>query len=157
MTPYDGTGFERVWKDSVPQLWATTKSHWTRCIRLRWQIRHGCFTGWTERFDDYCDYCIQTLYYSNEWMRKPRFEFLHVITGICGVTFTSCHNVTRSPVAYLVTHIGRHLPMPTLKNGIMRACIPPPKPGRYEGVACVDYKGLYPSIILSHNLSWKPK
>jgi DNA polymerase I len=116
------------------------------------------FTGWRERFDDYCDYCMQdTLLLKRMDEENHVLNFFLSLQRICGVTFTSCHNVTRFARGLLSRRT--HWKAPTRpdveKQEYEGAYIPPPKPGRYEGVACVDYKGLYPSLILSHNLSWE--
>ena len=160
--PYDsGTGFERVWKDSgKPQLASRKLDHITGPDVLNYggKFDMDVFTGWRERFDDYCDYCMQdTLLLKRMDEENHVLNFFLSLQRICGVTFTSCHNVTRFARGLLSRRT--HWKAPTRpdveKQDYEGAYIPPPKPGRYEGVACVDYKGLYPSLILSHSLSWE--
>lgn len=160
--PYDsGTGFERVWKDSgKPQLASRKLDYITGEDVLNYggKFDMDVFTGWRERFDEYCDYCMQdTLLLKRMDEENHVLNFFLSLQRICGVTFSSCHNVTRFARGLLSRRT--HWKAPTNANVEKQdyegAYIPPPKPGRYEGVACVDYKGLYPSLILSHNLSWE--
>ena len=160
--PYDsGTGFERVWKDSgKPQLASRKLNHITGPDVLNYggKFDMDVFTGWRERFDDYCDYCMQdTLLLKRMDEENHVLNFFLSLQRICGVTFISCHYVTRFARGLLSRRT--HWKAPTRpdveKRDFEGAFIPPPKPGRYENVAVVDYKGLYPSLILSHSLSWE--
>lgn len=154
-----GTGFERVWRDSgKPQLASRKLDFIAKELGMGGKFDMDVFTGWYERFDDYCDYCMQdTLLLKRIDEENHVLDFFFSLQRITGVSFESCHNVTRFARGLL----GRrtHWKAPTRsdseKMDYEGAFIPPPIPGRYEGVACVDYKGLYPSLILSHNLSWE--
>ena len=154
-----GSGFERVWKDSGrPQLASRKLDFIAQTLGYGGKFDMDVFTGWTERFDEYCDYCMQdTLLLKRIDEENHVLDFFFSLQRICGVSFQSCHNVTRFARGLL----GRRTEWkaPTRPDAEKRdyegAFIPPPKPGRYAGVACVDYKGLYPSIILSHSLSWE--
>jgi hypothetical protein len=54
------------------------------------------FTGWTERFDDYVDYCMQdTILLKKIDEENHVLNFFMSLQRICGVSFPSCHNVTR--------------------------------------------------------------
>ena len=158
--PYtSGTGFERVWKDSgKPQLPGLKLDDIAKELGYGGKFDMDVFTGWYERFDDYCDYCMQdTVLVKRIDEENHVLDFFFSLQRICGVAFESCHNVTRFARGLLSRRT--HWKAPTRPNTekleYEGAFIPPPIPGRYEGVACVDYKGLYPSIILSHNLSWE--
>jgi len=154
-----GSGFERVWKDSgQPQLKNLKLQTITETLGYGGKFEMDVYTGWTERFDDYVDYCMQdTVLLKKVDEENHVLNFFFSLQRLCGVKFSSCHNVTRFARGLL----GRrtHWKAPTKTKQAKReyegAFIPPPTPGRYEGVACVDYKGLYPSLILSHNLSWE--
>ena len=154
-----GSGFERVWKDSgQPQLKNLKLDTIASTLGYGGKFDMDVFTGWTERFDDYVDYCMQdTILLKKIDEDNHVLNFFMSLQRICGVSFPSCHNVTRFARGLLSRRT--HWKAPTRsrqqKQEYEGAFIPPPKPGRYEGVACVDYKGLYPSIILSHNLSWE--
>ena len=55
-----GSGFERVWKDSGnPQLKNRKLDTIAKACKLGGKFDMDVFTGWYERFDDYCDYCMQ--------------------------------------------------------------------------------------------------
>ena len=154
-----GSGFERVWKDSgKPQLKNLKLDTIAKACKLGGKFDMDVFTGWTERFDDYVDYCMQdTVLLKRIDEENHVLNFFLSLQRLCGVRFASCHNVTRFARGLLSRRT--HWKAPT-KSGQEKqeyegAFIPPPRPGRYEGVATVDYKGLYPSLILSHNLSWE--
>ena len=154
-----GSGFERVWKDSgKPQLKNLKLDTIASTLGYGGKFDMDVFTGWTERFDDYVDYCMQdTILLKKIDEENHVLNFFMSLQRICGVSFPSCHNVTRFARGLLSRRTHWKAPSRSRqeKQEYEGAFIPPPKPGRYEGVACVDYKGLYPSIILSHNLSWE--
>jgi len=154
-----GSGFERVWKDSgKPQLKNLKLDTLAEACGLGGKFDMDVFTGWTERFDDYVDYCMQdTVLLKRIDEDNHVLDFFFSLQRLCGVTFPSCHNVTRFARGLLSRRTDWKAPTRSQqeKQEYEGAFIPPPRPGRYEGVACVDYKGLYPSIILSHNLSWE--
>ena len=154
-----GTGFERVWKDSgQPQLKNLKLNTIAETLGYGGKFEMDVFTGWYERFDDFVHYCMQDVL-----LLKKIDENNHVLNfylslqRITGVSFPSCHNVTRFARGLLSRRSEWKAPTKSQqsKSEYEGAFIPPPKPGRYQGVACVDYKGLYPSLILSHNLSWE--
>ncbi len=154
-----GSGFERVWKDSgKPQLKNLKLDTIAQACNLGGKFDMDVFTGWTERFDDYVDYCMQdTLLLKKIDEGNHVVNFFLSLQQLCGVSFRSCHNVTRFARGLLQRRTDWKAPTRSTqeKQEYEGAFIPPPRPGRYEGVACVDYKGLYPSLILSHNLSWE--
>ena len=154
-----GSGFERVWKDSGnPQLKNLKLQTIAEACNLGGKFEMDVFTGWTERFDDYVDYCMQdTLLLKKIDENNHVLNFFLSLQRLCGVRFSSCHNVTRFARGLLQRRTEWKAPTKTdqEKQEYEGAFIPPPKPGRYKGVGCVDYKGLYPSLILSHNLSWE--
>ena len=157
---YDsGSGFERVWKDSgQPQLKNLKLDTIAKACKLGGKFEMDVHTGWTKRFDDYVDYCMQdTVLLKKIDENNHVLNFFMSLQRLCGVAFASSHNVTRFARGLLSRRT--HWKAPSKSNQVKQeyegAFIPPPTPGRYEGVACVDYKGLYPSIILSHCLSWE--
>jgi len=154
-----GTGFERVWRDSgKPQLGSRKLDFIAKELGYSGKFDMDVYTGWYERFDDYCDYCMQdTLLVKKMDEENHIVDFFLSLQQITGVSFSSCHNVTRFARGLLSRRTNWKAPTRTQadKMEYKGAFIPPPVPGRYEGVACVDYKGLYPSLILSHNLSWE--
>lgn len=156
-----GTGFERVWKDSgQPQLKNLKLNTIAETLGYGGKFEMDVFTGWYNRFDDYVAYCMQDVLLLKKIDEENHvLNFYLSLQRITGVSFTSCHNVTRFSRGLLSRRT--HWKAPTRsqqeKKEYEGAFIPPPIPGRYEGVACVDYKGLYPSIILSHNLSWETR
>lgn len=154
-----GTGFERVWRDSGnPQLGSRKLDFIAKELGYGGKFDMDVFTGWYERFDDYCDYCMQdTLLLKRIDEENHIIDFFLSLQRITGVSFGSCHNVSKFARGLLSRRTEWKAPTWTKaeKAEFEGAFIPPPTPGRYEGVACVDYKGLYPSLILSHNLSWE--
>jgi len=156
-----GSGFERVWKDSGhPQLKNRKLDTIAQTLGYGGKFDMDVFTGWTERFDDYVDYCMQdTLLLKKIDEDNHVLNFFLSLQRICGVSFRSCHNVTRFSRGLLSrrTHWKAPTDSTQIKRDFKGAFIPPPTPGRYQDVACVDYKGLYPSLILSHNLSWETR
>lgn len=154
-----GTGFERVWRDSGnPQLGSRKLDFIAKELGYGGKFDMDVFTGWYERFDDYCDYCMQdTLLLKRIDEENHILDFFFSLQRITGVAFESCHNVTRFARGLLGRRSHWKAPSRTdsEKMEYEGAFIPPPKTGRYKGVACVDYKGLYPSLVLSHNLSWE--
>jgi DNA polymerase I len=154
-----GTGFERVWKDSgKPQLASLKLNDIAIELKYGGKFDMDVHTGWYERFDEYCDYCMQdTILVKRIDEENHVLDFFFSLQRICGVMFESCHNVTRFARGLLSRRTDwKVLTRPNVtKEEYEGALVPPPNLGRYEGVACLDYKGLYPSIILSHNLSWE--
>jgi len=154
-----GTGFERVWKDSGrPQLANLKLATIAEELGYANKFDMDVFTGWYERFDEYVDYCMQDVLLLKRIDEDNHIlNFYLALQRFCGVMFESCHNVTRFARGLLSRRTDNKAPTSSgaEKVDYEGAFIPPPKPGRYEGVACVDYKGLYPSIILSDNLSWE--
>lgn len=154
-----GSGFERVWRDSgKPQLKNLKLDTIARMCGYGGKLDMDVHTGWTERFDEYVDYCmVDTLLLKQIDEENHVVNFFLSLQTVCGVSFRSCHNVTRFARGLIQRRTHWKAPTKSLqeKEEYEGAFIPPPKPGRYEGVACVDYKGLYPSLILSHNLSWE--
>jgi DNA polymerase I len=154
-----GSGFERVWKDSgQPQLKNLKLDTIAKACGYSGKLDMDVHTGWTERFDEYVDYCmVDTFLLKHIDEDKHVLNFFLSLQEFCGVSFRSCHNVTRFARGLIQRRTHWKAPSKSMqeKQEYEGAFIPPPKPGRYEGVACVDYKGLYPSLILSHNLSWE--
>ena len=156
-----GMGFERVWKDSgKPQLASRKLDHITgeHVLDYGGKLDMDVFTGWYQRFDEFVDYCmrdVELLKMVDE--RNHVLAFFMALQRVCHVSFPSCNAVTRFGRGLISRRTDLKPPTesPFTKEEFSGGHIPKPTPGRYENVACVDYKGLYPSLILSHNLSWE--
>jgi DNA polymerase elongation subunit (family B) len=117
-----GTGFERVWKDSGnPQL-ASRKLDYIcgpEVLDYGGKFDMDVFTGWYERFDDYCEYCMQdTLLLKRMDEENHILNFFFSLQQITGVSFPSCHNVTRFARGLLSRRTGKHrlVATPNKKN-----------------------------------------
>lgn len=158
-----GTGFERVWKDSgKPQLASRKLDFITGPDLLDYggKLEMSVFTGWYERFDEFVDYCMRDVALLKRMDEDNHIlAFFFALQRVCGVAFDSTHNVTR----FARGLIGRRTDTKAPTNIDIEpedypgGHIPAPTPGRYQNVAVVDYKQLYPSIIQSHNLSWESR
>jgi len=161
-----GSGFERVWMDSgrgqlpnrkldtiAKELGFEGKHDVDASDWSIWEGTHPDISFW-----DYVDYCVQdTILLRDIDKRLHALDFFLALQRLCGVMFESTHNVTKFARGLLSRRTEWKAPTrdKSERPPLQGAFIPPPEPGRYEGVAVVDYKGLYPSIILSHNLSWE--
>jgi len=161
-----GGGFERVWMDSgkgqlpnrklntiAQELGIGEKHDVDASDWSIWEGGHPTISFW-----DYVDYCVQDtrlLRLIDE--RLHALDFFLSLQRLCGVCFESSHRVTHFARGLLSrrTHYKAPSRSKDERPKLEGAFIPPPAPGRYEDVACLDFKGLYPSIILSHNLSWE--
>lgn len=162
----DGGGFERVWKDSGKGKFPNRKLN-TIAQELGIGAKHDVdASDWTIwegthpdiSFDDYVDYCVQDVMLLRDIdERLHALDFFLAMQRFCGVCFESTHRVTHFARGLLSRRTDRKAPsrMDENRPKLKGAHIPPPAPGRYEGVAALDFKGLYPSIILSYNLSWE--
>tara|TARA_R100000008_G_scaffold18473_1_gene9320 strand:+ start:10111 stop:12510 length:2400 start_codon:yes stop_codon:yes gene_type:complete len=160
-----GSGFERVWMDSgrgqLPNRKLNTIAQ-ELGIGAKHDVNAADWTIWEGgnpdvSFWDYVDYCVQdTILLRDIDKRLHALDFFLALQRLCGVCFESTHNVTK----FFRGLIGRRTEWKARTRrkdswSVKGAYIPPPDPGRYEGVGVVDYKGLYPSIILGNNLSYE--
>ena len=83
-----GSGFERVWRDSGrPQLASRKLNSIAEELGYCGKLDMDVFTGWRERFDDYCDYCMQdTLLVKRIDEENHVLDFFMSLQRICGVT-----------------------------------------------------------------------
>ena len=156
-----GSGFETLWQKSgrgqVPnRKLATFAELLDLGSKLTDEIEGmTVHNGWREYYDDFVDYCLRdTTLLADISERLNAIEFFVAMQQLCGVQWSSTHNVSR----YIRGLISRRtdLKAPSAKyvqrEHMQAAHIPDPVVGRHEGVACVDYASLYPNIIRSDNL-----
>ncbi len=161
-----GGGFERVWMDSGKGQLPNRKLN-TIATELGLGSKHDVdaadWTIWegtheTVSFKDYVDYCVQDVLLLRDIdKRLHATDFFLALQKFCGTTFSSTHRVTKFFRGLLGRRTKWKAPTRDKKEhpALKGAYIPPPSPGRYDGVGVFDYKGLYPSIVKSHNLSWE--
>lgn len=113
------------------------------------------FTWWIENFDEFVDYCVRDTTLLRRCSEKLNaIPFFIAMQKAHGVQFKSTHNVTN----YLRGQFARRTPLkaPTLFNRqrdtLTAATVAETKPGRWEGVALLDFASMYPRIILDANL-----
>ena len=112
-------------------------------------------TWWVENFDEFVDYCVRDTTLLRRCTEKvSAIPFFTTMQKFCGVRFQSTHNVSN----YIRGLIGRRTDLkgPSLFNRkreeMTAAYVPSPKPGRWPGVACIDFAAMYPQIIVDANL-----
>ena len=112
-------------------------------------------TWWVENFDEFVDYCVRDTTLLRRCTEKvSAIPFFTTMQKFCGVRFQSTHNVSN----YIRGLIGRRTELkgPSLFNRkreeMTAAYVPSPKPGRWPGVACIDFAAMYPQIIVDANL-----
>ena len=112
-------------------------------------------TWWVENFDEFVDYCVRDTTLLRRCTEKvSAIPFFTTMQKFCGVRFQSTHNVSN----YIRGLIGRRTDLkgPSLFNRkreeMTAAYVPSPKPGRWPGVACIDFAAMYPRIIVDANL-----
>jgi DNA polymerase elongation subunit (family B) len=113
------------------------------------------FTWWIENFDEFVDYCMR-----DTTLLRRASERINVIPyhlamqKHCGVPFKSTCNVSR----YLRGLISRATDLKALttmnsrRDEYQAATVPDTVAGRHEGVACIDFKSMYPTIFVDANL-----
>tara|TARA_Y100000004_G_scaffold185241_1_gene235161 strand:- start:2758 stop:5118 length:2361 start_codon:yes stop_codon:yes gene_type:complete len=113
------------------------------------------FTWWTDNFNEFVDYCVRDTTLLRRCSEKLNaIPFFIAMQKAHGVRFQSTHNVTN----YLRGQFARRTPLkaPTLFNRqrdtLTAATVAETKPGRWEGVALIDFASMYPRIILDANL-----
>ena len=160
-----GSGFERVWMDSgkgkLPNRKLDTIAK-ELGMEGKFDVNAADWTIWEGThpevsFDDYVDYCVQDV----RLLRRID-EQLHALDlylalqKFCGVCFSSTHNVSNFARGLLSRRVPYKAPtrIQMERHELKGAHIPDPVPGRYDNVACVDYKGLYMSIVDGLNLDY---
>ncbi len=161
-----GSGFEAIWQKSGRGQMSSRKLNWVAgALDLGEKLTNRIegmtvFNGWEEYFDEFVDYClVDTTLLRDIDEKLHAIEFHLAMQQLCGVTFPSTCRVTR----YFRGLIGRRTSYKApssravSREELEAAFIPLPKPGRHEGVGLFDYASLYPSVIVSDNLSWETK
>ena len=161
-----GSGFESIWQKSGRGQMSSRKLNWVANeLDLGEKLTNRIegmtvFNGWEEYFDEFVDYClVDTTLLRDIDNKLHAIEFHLAMQQLCGVTFPSTNKVTR----YFRGLIGRRTTYKApssravSREELEAAFIPLPKSGRHEGVGLFDYASLYPSVIVSDNLSWETK
>ena len=160
-----GTGFERVWKDSgggqLPSLKLNDiaetlglGSKLTEDIEGM-DVHHGWYEDWGE-FVDYCLLDTHLLRGIDE--AKNVTDFYIQMVRLCGVTLPSACNVTNFARGLLSRRTDKKAPTRAKgDSGALRGAEVGLNlvTGLHQGVGVIDYKGLYPSLILGNNLSYE--
>lgn len=112
-------------------------------------------TWWTENFDEFVDYCVRDTTLLRKCTEKlSAIPFFTTMQKVCGVQFSSTHNVTnyiRGMFARRTTLKGRTI-FNRQREDYSAATVADTKPGRHEGVACIDFLAMYPIIIKDSNV-----
>jgi DNA polymerase elongation subunit (family B) len=161
-----GTGFERVWKDSgggqLPNRKLNTIAETLGLgSKLTEEIEGmDVHNGWYEYWSEFVDYCLlDTVLLKGIDETRNVTDFFVEMVRLCGVSIQSATNVTN----FMRGLVSRrtHLKAPSRyraeKVELEGAEFITKEPGLYEGVAIIDYKGLYPSLITGHNLCYTTK
>ena len=161
-----GTGFERVWKDSGGgQLPSLKLNDIAETVGLGSKLTEDIegmdvFNGWYEYWDDFVDYCLlDTHLLRGIDEARNVTDFYVEMVRLCGVSLPSACNVTNFARGLLSRRTDKKAPsrykageIDKLKGAeVGLNCVT----GLHEGVGVIDYKGLYPSIILGSNLSYE--
>ena len=156
-----GTGIERGWMDSGNgQLPSRKLNDIGLLFGLGEKDDVDLSNDWQENYERLTDYCFQDVKLMkacDEYVRCSDF-FINMVR-FCGVTLSSTYNVgnfarglvcRRTDLKFPTRHASRRRERGDLKG----ATVMEPTPGLHEGVLVVDFKGLYPSIMLGNNLCW---
>tara|TARA_R100001015_G_scaffold12829_3_gene5547 strand:+ start:20025 stop:22340 length:2316 start_codon:yes stop_codon:yes gene_type:complete len=161
-----GTGFERVWKDSGGgQLPSLKLNDIAETVGLGSKLTEeiegmDVFNGWYEHWDDFVDYCLlDTHLLRGIDEARNVTDFYVQMVRLCGVSLPSACNVTNFARGLLSRRTEKKAPSRYKAGDIEKLkgaevglnCVT----GLHEGVGVIDYKGLYPSIILGGNLSYE--
>ena len=161
-----GTGFERVWKDSGGGQLPNRKLNTIAEIlglgsKLTEEIEGmDVHNGWRKYWSEFVDYCLlDTVLLRGIDESQNVTDFYSEMVRLCGVSIQSACNVTNFSRGLLSRRT--HLKAPSRYNAekvdLQGAEFIMKEPGLYEGVAILDYKGLYPSLITGHNLCYTTK
>jgi len=163
-----GTGFERVWKDSGGgQLPSLKLNDIAETVGLGSKLTEeiegmDVHNGWYEYWDDFVDYCLlDTHLLRGIDEARNVTDFYIQMVRLCGVTLPSACNVTNFARGLLSRRTHKKAPTRFKAGEIEKLkgaevglnCIT----GLHENVAVLDFKGLYPSLILGNNLSYETK
>ena len=161
-----GTGFERVWKDSGGGQLPNRKLNTIAEIlglgsKLTEEIEGmDVHNGWYEYWEDFVDYCLlDTVLLRGIDEARNVTDFSVEMVRLCGVSIQSSTSVSNFMRGLLGRKTNMKAPsrMNVEKPDIQGAEFILKENGLYEGVAVVDYKGLYPSLMTGFNLCWTTK
>ena len=161
-----GTGFERVWKDSgggqLPNRKLNTIAETLGLgSKLTEEIEGmDVHNGWREYWPEFVDYCLlDTVLLRGIDEARNVTDFYTDMVRLCGVSIQSACNVSNFIRGLLSrrTHLKAPSRYKAEKVDLEGAEFIMKEPGLYEGVAIIDYKGLYPSLITGHNLCYTTK
>jgi DNA polymerase I len=113
------------------------------------------FTWWVENFDEFVDYCVRDTTLLRKCSERIKAIPYHLaMQKYCGIPFKSTCKVSR----YIRGLISRKTDLKAKtsynrkRNEYRAATVPDTIGGRWEKVACIDFKSMYPSIFVDANL-----
>lgn len=158
-----GSGLEAMWQKSGKGQFRK-KSLANIAVELKLTEEFGeqgekmeadVFTWWVENFDEFVDYCVRDTTLLRRCSEKLKVIPYHLaMQKHCGVSFKSTCNVSN----YIRGLISRHTPLKApstyhrQREEYKAATVPDTVGGRHEGVAAIDFKSMYPLIIIDANL-----
>ena len=162
-----GTGFERVWKDSGGgQLPSLKLNDIAETLGLGSKLTEDIegmdvHNGWYDYWGEFVDYCLlDTHLLRGIDEAKNVTDFYIQMVRLCGVTLPSACNVTNFARGLLSRRTDKKAPTRAHgDSGSLRGAEVGLNlvTGLHQGVGVIDYKGLYPSLILGNNLSYETK
>ena len=157
----DGSGFERVWMDSGNGQFPSRKLDAIgKHLKLGGKDDVDLTNDWVDNFYRLTDYCVQDVQLTKDIDEHINAtDFFTNMVRFCGVSFTSTYEVGK--FARGLVYRRSDLVFPTRskdrrreRGSVQGATVMSPTPGLHQGVAVLDFKGLYPSIVLGDNLCW---
>jgi len=161
-----GTGFERVWKDSgggqLPNLKLNTIAETLDLGSKLTEEIEGMtvHNGWYDYWAEFVDYCLlDTVLLRGIDEARNVTDFFVEMVRLCGVSMQSATNVTNFARGLISRRTELKAPsrFRAEKVDLQGAEFIMKDNGLYEGVAVIDYKGLYPSLMSGYNLCWTTK
>ena len=161
-----GTGFERVWKDSgggqLPDRKLNTIAETLGLGSKLTEEIEGMtvHNGWYEYWSEFVDYCLlDTVLLRGIDEARNVTDFFVEMVRLTGVSLKSVSNVSNFARGLISRRTDMKAPTRYQSNhdSLKGAEFIRKENGLYEGVAVVDYKGLYPSLMSGYNLSWETK
>ena len=157
----DGSGFERVWKDSGNGQFPSRKLDAIgKHLELGGKDEVDLSNDWYDNFYRLTDYCMQDvrLMYDIDMFLNCT-EFFTNMVRFCGVSLTSTFEVGNFARGLVCRRTDLKFPTRDRsrrreKGQLQGADVMDPVAGLHDGVAVLDFKGLYPSIMLGNNLCW---
>lgn len=116
-------------------------------------------TVWTKDLKKLIEYCRRDVDLTVRLDEKLNIvEFFHSMQKIAGCSFNSTlfnHKITEVMCLREARKRGAVLPTPVQKDvdAWEGAYILDAQPGLYDGVLCLDFKGMYPQIMVDNNIS----